>query len=216
MRIARESLPFVLTLLGAALLGGVLLHPLVAVACLPLLGFVLWFFRDPERSTPREPGLLVSPADGRVIKAGPDSISVFMNVFDVHVCRAPSGGTVEAVDHRRGRFLAAFKDLASEQNERVSIVIASGAERLRFTLVAGLIARRIVCKVQPGQPIEGGQRVGLIQFGSRVDVALPGSAEVAVSLGQRVVAGETVIARVALLVSDPSDSQVAARQPVTG
>ncbi len=207
MRIARESLPLVLTLIGAALFGGVLLHPLVAVACLPLLGFVLWFFRDPERSTPREPGLLVSPADGRVIQAGPDSISVFMNVFDVHVCRAPSGGTVEAVDHRRGRFLAAFKDLASEENERVSIVIASGAERLRVTLVAGLIARRIVCKVQPGQPIEGGQRVGLIQFGSRVDVALPGSAEVAVSLGQRVVAGETVIARAPVLVSDPGDSR---------
>ncbi len=207
MRIARESLPFVLTLIGATLFGGVLLHPLVAVACLPLLGFVLWFFRDPERSTLREPGLLVSPADGRVIQAGPESISVFMNVFDVHVCRAPSGGTVEAVDHRRGRFLAAFKDLASEENERVSIVIANGAERLRVTLVAGLIARRIVCKVQPGQPIEGGQRVGLIQFGSRVDVALPGSAEVAVSLGQRVVAGETVIARVPVLVSDPSDSR---------
>jgi phosphatidylserine decarboxylase len=102
---------------------------------------------------------------------------------------------VEAVDHRRGRFLAAFKDLASEENERVSIVIANGAERLRVTLVAGLIARRIVCKVQPGQPIEAGQRIGLIQFGSRVDVALPDRAEIVVRLGQRVVAGETVIAR---------------------
>ena len=215
-RIARESLPFALTLLGVAFVGGVTLHPLVALACFPLLGFVLWFFRDPERSTPRGPGLVVSPADGRVIQAGPDSISVFMNVCNVHVCRAPCGGIVEAVDHRRGRFLAAFKDLASEENERVSIVIRSGAERLRVTLVAGLIARRIVCKVRPGQRIEGGQRVGLIQFGSRVDVALPGGAEVAVSLGQGVVAGETVIARVPCLVPDSGDSQVAGRQSVRG
>ncbi len=212
MRIARESLPFVLTLLGVALVGGVLLHPLVALASLPLLVFVLWFFRDPERSTPGEPGLVVSPADGRVIQAGPESISVFMNVFNVHVCRAPTAGTVEAVDRRRGRFLAAFKDLASEENERVSIVIGSGDAGLRCTLIAGLIARRIVCKVEPGQPLERGQRVGLIQFGSRVDVALPGSAEVAVSVGQRVVAGETIIARLPLLVSDSRDAQVAVTQ----
>ncbi len=200
MKIARESLPFVLMLLGVALAGGIWLHPLAAVACLPLLGFVLWFFRDPERSTPTQPGLLVSPADGRVIKAGPGAISVFMNVFNVHVCRAPAGGTVEAVEHRDGRFLAAFKDRASEENERVSIVIASAGGRLRFTLVAGLVARRIVCKVRPGQRVRGGQRVGLIRFGSRVDVDLPDRAEVAVRLGQRVVAGETIIARIPPLV----------------
>ena len=182
MRIAREALPFVLALVAPALIGGLLFHPLVAVPFLALLAFVLWFFRDPERSTPPQPGLLVSPADGRVIKAGPDRISVFMNVFNVHVCRAPVAGSVAAVEHRPGRFLAAFKDRASEENERVSIVIADGEKRLRFTLVAGLIARRIVPKVAPGDRLAAGQRVGLIRFGSRVDVALPRDTEVVVRL----------------------------------
>lgn len=207
MRIAREALPFVLALVAPALIGGLLFHPLVAVPFLALLAFVLWFFRDPERSTPQQPGLLVSPADGRVIKAGPDRISVFMNVFNVHVCRAPVAGSVAAVEHRPGRFLAAFKDRASEENERVSIVIADGDKRLRFTLVAGLIARRIVPKVAPGDRLAAGQRVGLIRFGSRVDVALPRDTEVVVRIGDHVVAGETVIARARVPAPDPGVAQ---------
>jgi len=171
------------------------MHPLAAVPGVWLLGFVLWFFRDPERETPREAGLFVSPADGRIIRAGPQRISVFMNVFNVHICRAPCAGRVETVESHRGRFAAAFHDHASEHNERVSIVLADDGRRLQFTLVAGLIARRIVCKVEAGQWLEAGQRVGLIQFGSRVDVDLPSGAEVTVSHGDRVVAGETPIAR---------------------
>jgi phosphatidylserine decarboxylase len=195
MRIAREALPIALVVTGAFAAGALLLHPLFAVAGLAPLAFVLWFFRDPERSTPREPGTLVSPADGRVIRAGPDRISVFMNVFNVHVCRAPAAGKLEAVEHHAGRFLAAFKDHSSKSNERVSLVLDDGERRIRFSLIAGLIARRIVCKVEPGQHVQAGQRVGLIQFGSRVDVSLPPDFDATVRCGDRVVAGETLIAR---------------------
>ena len=194
MRIAREALPFVLGILAVAVVA-LLLQPLVALVCLAALLFTLWFFRDPERSTPAGDGVLVSPADGRIIKAGPKRISIFMNVFDVHVCRAPLGGTVASAEHVPGRFLAAYKDRASDHNERVSIVLTHGESRLTFTLIAGLVARRIVCKVGPGQTLTAGQRVGLIRFGSRVDVDLPGGAAATVELGQRVVAGETVIGR---------------------
>jgi phosphatidylserine decarboxylase len=195
VRIAREALPFAVVLSAVSLAAGYWVHPLAALPGALLLGFVLWFFRDPERETPREDGLLVSPADGRVIRAGPQRVSVFMNVFNVHICRAPCSGRVEKVESHRGRFAAAFHDHASEHNERTSIVLADRERRLRFTLVAGLIARRIVCKVEVGQTLEAGQRIGLIQFGSRVDVDLPSGAEVTVSHGDRVVAGETPIAR---------------------
>ncbi len=193
--VAKESLPIVAVIAVAAAAGGFLIHPAVAAAGLPALLFTLWFFRDPERATPHEPDALISPADGRIIRVGPDKVSIFMNVFDVHICRAPIAGTVETVDHQPGRFLAAYKERASEHNERVSIVLANGPRRLRFTLVAGLIAQRIVCKVTPGQRLEAGQRVGLIQFGSRVDVDLPADADVTVVQGQRVKAGETPIIR---------------------
>ena len=174
---------------------GWLVHPWAALAGLPPLAFVLWFFRDPDRSTPRFPGALISPADGKIIQAGPRRISVFMNVFNVHVCRAPTDGVLQSVKHHPGRFLAAFRDEASECNERVSIVLARGGLRVAFTLVAGLIARRIVCKVQPGEGLSAGQRIGLIRFGSRVDVDLPPGYSAAVACGDHVVAGETLIAR---------------------
>ena len=195
MKIAREAWPFAATALGLSALAAWLAHPLLLLPGGALLVFVLWFFRDPERSTPGDQTLVVSPADGRILRAGPDRVSIFMNVFDVHVCRAPSAGRVVAVERHRGEFLAAFHDRASEHNERVAISIEGGGEPLRFTLVAGLVARRIVCKVAPGQRLAAGERIGLIRFGSRVDVDLPVGALVAVSRGQRVVAGETPIAR---------------------
>jgi len=194
MSIAKESLPFVLGIGALALVGGVGLHPAVAVACLPPLLFTLWFFRDPERSTPQDADTLFAPADGKIIVAGPEKLSIFMNVFNVHVCRTPLAGRVERIEHHRGRFLAAYKDAASEHNERVSIVVSDGSRRIRFTLVAGLVAKRIVCKVSEGQSLVAGERIGLIRFGSRVDVDLPEGARPAVSRGQRVVAGETPIA----------------------
>jgi phosphatidylserine decarboxylase len=195
LKIAREALPFAATLLFASALGAWLVHPLALLPGGALLAFVLWFFRDPERRPPCDPELVISPADGRILQAGPRRVSIFMNVFDVHVCRAPCGGRVVGVERHRGQFLAAFHDRASEHNERVSISIDAGVAELRFVLVAGLVARRIVCKVAPGQTLAAGERVGLIRFGSRVDVDLPPGATVEVARGQRVIAGQTPIAR---------------------
>jgi phosphatidylserine decarboxylase len=194
VRIAREAWPFAVPLIAAAAVGGYLLHPLLIAAFLPPIAFTLWFFRDPDRTSPTSAEALVCPADGRIIRAGPASVSVFMNVFNVHVCRSPVAGTVEGVQYFSGRFMAAFKDCASEQNERVSIEIAAGGGGVRFVLVAGLVARRIVCKVERGQRLAAGERVGLIRFGSRVDVDLPPGSRILVATGEKVVAGETVLA----------------------
>ena len=197
MKIAPEGLPFVLPLALAALAGSLLVHPYLGLALLVPTIFSYWFFRDPERSTPEEPDLVICPADGKIIVAGPGRVSIFMNVFNVHVCRTPIEGTVDEVQHTPGSFLAANRSEASEQNERVAILIRDGGREMRFTLVAGLIARRIVCRVGRGDRLRAGERVGLIRFGSRVDVDLPEDAEIAVFSGQKVVAGETVIARLA-------------------
>jgi phosphatidylserine decarboxylase len=202
MKLARDALPLVavLVLVTAAL--GLFLHVAAAVPTALFLLFTLWFFRDPERSPPEDAHALISPADGRIIKAGPDKISVFMNVFNVHVCRSPVSGVVQRVDHEPGKFLAAYRDEASDHNERLRIELDDGTRRSSFTLIAGLIARRIVCSVAPGERLAAGQRIGLIRFGSRVDLELPADGEVAVGIGQRVVAGETVLARVPAPASD--------------
>lgn len=163
-----------------------------------LLLFTLNFFRDPERVAPDDPVALVSPADGKVIRADAERISIFMNVFDVHVCRAPLPGRIASVEHIPGRFVAAMRDAASEHNERTAIVVQpSSGGAVRFVLVAGLIARRIVCRIAPGARVGTGDRVGIIRFGSRVDVDLPAGAAPVVGVGQRVVAGETIVARLA-------------------
>lgn len=161
------------------------------------VAFTLWFFRDPERVPPSDLGVLVAPADGRILTAGPDRISVFMNVFDVHVVRTPVAGSVREIRHTAGRFVAAFRDDAADHNERTAITVAPGGPDVRFTLIAGLVARRIVCRVAPGQHLRTGDRVGLIRFGSRVDVDLPSGSLSAVGVGDRVRASETVIARLA-------------------
>ena len=187
--------PFVL---GASALTLALLwlSPLTAVVGFVLLLFTLNFFRDPERRTPADPAALISPADGKIIRADATRISIFMNVFDVHVCRSPVAGRVVSVTHRAGRFLAAMKDEASDENERTTIVVEPrrGAP-VRFVLVAGLIARRIVCRVAEGRELASGERVGIIRFGSRVDIDLPERTSPVVAVGDRVVAGETVVAR---------------------
>jgi len=194
VRIDRDGFRFLLPLLAVS---GVAawLYPLLALPPLAASAFVAWFFRDPERASPTEPGLVLSPADGRVLIAAGRRISVFMNVFDVHVCRTPIAGTVLGVRHTPGRFLAAYRDDASDCNERVEIEVGAGDDRLRFVLVAGLVARRVVCRVEAGQALLAGQRVGLIRFGSRVDIDLPAGAEPVVRRGERVVAGRTVVAR---------------------
>ncbi len=193
--IAREAIPFAV---GSALLAllASLLTPWAALPFVGFLAFTLYFFRDPVRRPPADADALLSPADGKILDVSDTRISIFLNVFNVHVCRTPVGGRVESVVHTPGRFLAAFRDEASEQNERAAIVVASDAGPVTFTLVAGLIARRIICKVEPGRALHAGDRVGLIRFGSRVDLALPQGAVSEVRRGDRVVAGETILARI--------------------
>ena len=187
---------------------------------------ILAFFRDPRRVTPLGDNLIISPADGLVtlikqmdaprelviddgtgapgLSSGPVTrISIFMSVFDVHINRAPIGGTVRRVVYIPGRFLNADLDKASEENERQHILIERGdGTRIGFTQIAGLVARRIVPFVKPGDMLAAGQRVGLIRFGSRVDVYLPAGTEPKVLIGQKVIAGETVLAELgsALLI----------------
>ncbi len=201
MTMDRAGWPFVLGL-GALTLVMSWFVPVLAVIGVVFLVFTLNFFRDPVRFVPETTGALISPADGRIIRADAARVSIFMNVFNVHVCRTPVAGRVTSVTHEPGRFLAAMKAEASEQNERTTIVVQPPAGApVSFVLVAGLIARRIVCRVAAGRELAAGERVGIIRFGSRVDLDLPVGAEPAVRVGDRVVAGETIVAR---LVSPPA------------
>lgn len=184
----------------------------------PLIGLTLWvalFFRDPIRVTPSAPGLVVSPADGLVSMiervpvprelAGSNAlgdaplirVSVFMSVFDVHINRTPIAGTIKQVVYISGKFVNAELDKASEDNERQHILVEDrDGRRIGFTQIAGLLARRIVPFVKPGDMVAAGQRIGLIRFGSRVDVYLPDDCACQVVLGQRSVAGETILGRI--------------------
>ncbi len=201
MKLDRDARPFV-GILAVVTLAALFWTPWACIPPAVLLIFTAWFFRDPDRHPPSEPRALLSAADGRIIAAGPERISVFMNVFDVHVCRSPCDGRVVSVERTSGRFVAAFKDRASEHNERTTIVVEGAGTTVRFSLVAGLIARRVVCRVVPGQVLRAGERIGLIRFGSRVDVELPPGAAAEVRVGQRVVAGESVIATLGQRVRD--------------
>jgi len=206
--INRAGWPFIAIFAGIAL---------VLYAWIPALGIpgavlTLWcvyFFRDPERMTPTDPDLVVSPADGvvqSIVSVPPppelemgikplNRVAIFMNVFNVHVNRAPVSGVISGRHYRPGKFFNASLDKASEFNERMSlkIKIADGRE-IGFVQIAGLVARRIICDVDAGRPIEAGERFGLIRFGSRVDVYLPDGVEPMVAVGQTSVAGETVLA----------------------
>ena len=194
--IARASTPFVAVLVVVAVLLAAW-EPWASALPVTLLGFVLWFFRDPERTTDAAPGRALSPADGRIIKLDEREgrVSIFLNLFDVHVCRAPVAGRIESLVHVPGRFLAAFKDAASDHNERSIVELSVPGGRMIVVLVAGLVARRIVTWVDSGQGVVRGQRIGLIRFGSRVDVEVPRGYRLTVRLGERVRAGITEIAR---------------------
>lgn len=183
----------------------------------PLVGVTMWvasFFRDPVRTTPTGQGLIVAPADGLVTMIarvpvpremnGPNGISdasrvrvsIFMSVFDVHINRSPVAGTIRQVVYLSGKFLNADLDKASDENERQHFVVEGlEGERVGFTQIAGLVARRILGFVKPGDMVAAGQRIGLIRFGSRVDVYLPDEFAAQVTLGQRSIAGETVLGR---------------------
>jgi phosphatidylserine decarboxylase len=171
--------------------------------------WMVYFFRDPWRVTPTRPGLIVSPADGIVVSLGPampppeldmgtaplSRIGIFLNLFDVHVARAPVGGKLMARHYTKGRFINASLDKASTDNERLALRIAADdGPAIACVLIAGLVARRIVCSLYEGQTLAVGERIGIIRFGSRVDVYCPPPYVPLVALGQRMIAGETVLA----------------------
>jgi phosphatidylserine decarboxylase len=185
--------PLLLSAVAAFLLG---LTP-AGISLLLLSAFVAFFFRNPRREIPADPNVIVSPADGRVVKVervgNVTKLSIFLSIFDVHVNRSPIGGRIEAMDYRRGRFRAAFNHAASVENERNIIMVAQGNVKLVFTQIAGLVARRIVCWKKVGDFVEKGELVGLIRFGSRVDVLFPAGTEATVQMGARVRGGSTPI-----------------------
>lgn len=186
-------------------------HSLFLV-CIPLLlaAFFLWFFRDPERPIPEAPGLIVSPADGKVtaienIRTTTGQmrrISIFLNVFDVHVNRSPIAGTIQAIYYKKGKFLNAMNPDSATQNEQNFVEVAGELCTVGFCQIAGLLARRIVFQKRVDDWVHRGERVGLIKFGSRVDVMFPLSSEVQVKLGDRVRGGASVLAVMPSLDAD--------------
>ncbi|MFH1054825.1 MAG: phosphatidylserine decarboxylase [Candidatus Altiarchaeota archaeon] len=196
----RECWPLIAILAALTLAGYVIFLPSALIFSMLLL-FTLYFFRDPERRVPSGAGLLVSPADGRVLDVEEvnDSfvgsgrrLSIFMSAFDVHVNRSPFGGTVKSVRHTPGKKVVAYLkgELSARERNRIEM---SGGFNIAVEQYAGIFARRIVCYVRGGQSVAAGERIGMIKFGSRVDVVMPLNVEVKVRKGERVTAGETVI-----------------------
>lgn len=220
MRFAPEGYPFIVGAFLISVIAAVMLlwvirsaggHFSVPVALaffgfsVVLVFFMAFFFRDPDRIIPGGEGLLVSPADGKVIgikdvaekmylDAEAKEISIFMSPLDVHVNRAPCDGKVVAVRYSPGKFMAAYKDDASVKNENIVMVMDSGKGKVLVRQVAGFVARRAVCRAKEGDILKRGERYGIIKFSSRLDVYLPKDTEIKVNLGDRVKAGETVIA----------------------
>jgi phosphatidylserine decarboxylase len=203
--IIREGLPFIIPFGIFTLIFSIVDIIWVASIFFIATCFVAWFFRNPEREFPEGEKAVISPADGEVIKIensmdgdfldGPtQKISVFMNVFDVHVNRMPYSGTVAHIQYNKGKFFSANLDKASELNERNAILIETDdGNKILTVQIAGLIARRIECWVKEGMQVRKGERFGLIRFGSRLEVFLPSDAIISVRVGDRVRAGETLI-----------------------
>ena len=202
--VAAEGWPFILPLAAVTVLCFVFGWKNTGYVSLALALFVLFFFRDPERVAPEGKGVIVSPADGKVIvikdvyepdylKQDVKQVSIFLSVFNVHVNRAPIGGTIETVKYNPGKFHVASVDKASLDNEQTAMVIVDGKNKVLVKQIAGLIARRIVCYAKPGDMITAGERYGLIRFGSRVDLFLPKNTELMVKLGDRIKGSRDVI-----------------------
>jgi phosphatidylserine decarboxylase len=199
----KEGYFFGLPPLALAALVFFLHWPIVAGAFLFLALFVFYFFRDPERSIPAEPGTVVSPADGRVVVVTDEEfggrrgkrLSIFLAIWNVHVNRSPAKGKITRMEYRPGKFLAAMRERASLENEQNVFTLSTEQGEITFKQIAGFIARRVVSWKQAGESVERGERIGLVRFGSRMDVWLPEEAEIAVREGENVKGGSTVIAR---------------------
>ena len=207
--LAREGYPFILASIFVIIITWVIGLRGVSYFSLGLAIFIISFFRDPERDIPSEEGSVVSPADGRIIKIEQErigdrfkicpqeaiKISIFMNVFNVHVNRVPASGKVLGVFYNPGKFFSADKDKASLENEQNALLIeAKNGKRFVVNQIAGLIARRIVCYTKEGDTLEKGKRFGMIRFGSRLDVYLPVDCKINVSIGDKVKAGSSILA----------------------
>jgi len=209
--IVKEGYPFIfgflILALGLRISGSIFDYDLIVVLSIISALFLLFclnFFRNPKREIPNQNGIIVSPADGKIVQISPtqDSeigngniISIFLNVFNVHVNRTPIDGTVKLVNYKRGKFLAAFKHSASDVNEQTNIHIESSAGLIKVKQIAGLLARRIRCYVKDGTQLNKGDKLGFIMFGSRVDIILPDHINLTVKLGQKVKGGESIIGK---------------------
>jgi len=199
----KEAYRFALPLLGMGLVCFYLRWPWPAGVLIFLGLFVFYFFRDPKRAIPSDPGIVVSPADGRIVQIVDEPldsrpgrrISIFLSVWNVHVQRAPVAGQIAGVVYRPGRFYGAFRSAASQQNEQNIISIRTAGGTLVFKQIAGAIARRVICWKREGDAVALGERVGIIRFGSRVDVWLPGEAQILIKRGQKVKGGESILAK---------------------
>lgn len=206
MKIDRAGLPFILSSLLPAAALVALRRPSWALPFIALSGFFAFFFRDPDREVPDDPTVVVSPADGRVMHAGPadpevapqgdwSQVSIFLSPLDVHVNRTPVSGRVLTVDYRPGRFLPAYRGDAAAENERSEIWIDHAGQTVVCRQVVGVLARRVVCRLVPGVEVRQGQRLGIMKFGSRMDVFLPPDSVLEVDVGDIVRGGETIVSR---------------------
>ena len=205
MKIDRAGYPFIAGALLPALGLALTRRRAWAIPFAALGGFFAYFFRDPDRLVPTDPDVVVAPADGRVMIAGPsdrrwappgvwNQVTIFLSPMDVHINRTPVGGAVTRIEYRPGRFLPAYRESAND-NELNEIWIQSGRRTIVVRQVVGILARRIVCRIEEGDELAAGDRIGLMKFGSRMDVFLPTDAELQVSVGEQVVGGETILAR---------------------
>jgi phosphatidylserine decarboxylase len=197
--IVRDGIYYAAGLAVAAIVTGWLAGGWFSTPLWLIAAFCVYFFRDPERAIPEGP-VAVAPADGKVVAVKAESaavnrVSIFLNIFDVHVNRAPIGGTVCNVEYRKGQFLVASREECSSRNEQNVITVQGDGTSVMFKQIAGLIARRIVCHKKPGDRVSKGERIGLIKFGSRVDVLFGPEWQILVRPGARVAAGSSVIAR---------------------
>ena len=198
----RDGYFYAVALFAVAALLGWLTSPAWAILPCLLAFFFLWFFRDPERAIPQDPGAVVSPGDGKVTdvstvtvgNAPQTRLSIFLSVFDVHVNRSPIAGVIRDVRYQHGQFLNAMNTVSAEKNEQNIVTVEGEGHKVVFKQIAGLLARRIVFYPKVGDRLERGQRVGLIKFGSRVDVLLDPSVRVNVKIGDRVKGGATILA----------------------
>jgi len=198
----RDGYYYGFVMIAAAVLVGWLTSPLWAAVPLALAAFFLWFFRDPERTITGEPGAVVSPADGKITDVSPTviegkplkRISIFLNVFDVHVNRSPISGVIRGAKYQEGKFLNAMDAQCADCNEQNTVTVEGEGHTVVFKQIAGLLARRIVFTKKIGEKVERGERVGLIKFGSRTDILMEASAHIQVKVGDRVKGGASILA----------------------